>query len=222
MTAPPDATARPDAGAPPRENWFDRPMRWAQLTLAENDPGQYDVRFWLDYFKEVRADAACLSAGGLRRLLPHQIPLHYRSPFLGDRDAFGELYEGCRRLGMNVIARTDPHAVHDDVYAAHPDWIMVTADGRPPAPLGRPRAVGHLRPRPLQLRVHDRGHARDRDACTRSTASSPTAGRATASATATTAGATSRTPPATTCPAGDDRRSPARKAYLGWCAGAPV
>ena len=25
--------------------WFDRPMRWAQLTLAENDPGQYDARF---------------------------------------------------------------------------------------------------------------------------------------------------------------------------------
>ena len=22
--------------------WFDRPMRWAQLTLVENDPGHYD------------------------------------------------------------------------------------------------------------------------------------------------------------------------------------
>ena len=64
MTAPPDAPAPSDPGAPPRENWFDRPMRWAQLTLAENDPARYDVRFWLDYFKEVHADAACLSAGG--------------------------------------------------------------------------------------------------------------------------------------------------------------
>src|SRR5262249_40452195 len=36
-----------------------------------------------------------------------------------------------RRLGMNVIARTDPHAVHDDVFAAHPDWIMVGEDGQP-------------------------------------------------------------------------------------------
>ena len=25
-------------GAAPTENWFDRPMRWAQLTLVENDP----------------------------------------------------------------------------------------------------------------------------------------------------------------------------------------
>jgi len=45
-------------------NWFDRPMRWAQLTLVENDPAHYDLHFWLDYFKRTRSDAACLSAGG--------------------------------------------------------------------------------------------------------------------------------------------------------------
>jgi hypothetical protein len=116
---------------PPTEHWFDRPMRWAQLTLVENDPIRYDVRFWLDYFSAIKADAACLSAGGCVAYYPTTIPLHYRSRFLGDRDAFGELYEGCRGLDMNVIARTDPHAVHDDVYAAHPDWIMVTEDGQP-------------------------------------------------------------------------------------------
>jgi|GEM_PF-4071373 len=80
----------------PGDDWFDRPMRWAQLTLVENDPAQYDVDFWLS-----------------------------------DRDPFGELYAGCRRLGMNVIARTDPHAVHQDVYNAHPDWIMADATGQP-------------------------------------------------------------------------------------------
>ena len=31
--------------------WFDRPMRWVQLTLVENDPGRFDPQFWLDYFK---------------------------------------------------------------------------------------------------------------------------------------------------------------------------
>src|SRR5262245_30165293 len=59
----PGSTA-PAAAAPPKENWFDRPMRWAQLTLVENDPVRYDVQHWLDYFREIRADAACLSAGG--------------------------------------------------------------------------------------------------------------------------------------------------------------
>ena len=106
-------------------------MRWAQLTLVENDPVQYDIGFWLDYFKSIKADAACLSAGGCVAYYPTTIPLHYKSRFLGERDCFGELYEGCRKLDMNVIARTDPHAVHDDVYAAHPDWIAVTEDGQP-------------------------------------------------------------------------------------------
>src|SRR5262245_11476250 len=44
--------------------WYDRPMRWAQLTLVEDDPGRYDPAFWLDYFRRTHSDAACLSAGG--------------------------------------------------------------------------------------------------------------------------------------------------------------
>ena len=37
---------------------------------------------------------------------------------------------GCRKLGMNVIARTDPHAVHQDAFDAHPEWIAVDAEGK--------------------------------------------------------------------------------------------
>ena len=44
--------------------WYSRPMRWAQLTLVEDDPGNYDLNFWLDYFRRTHSDAACLSAGG--------------------------------------------------------------------------------------------------------------------------------------------------------------
>ena len=110
--------------------WYDKPMRWAQLTLVEDDPGKYDPQFWLDYFKRTHSDAACLSAGGCVAYYPTKVPLHHRSRFLGDRDSFGELVAGCRKLGMNVIARTDPHAAHQDVYDAHPDWIAVDAEGR--------------------------------------------------------------------------------------------
>lgn len=104
-------------------------MRWAQLVLVEDDPGNYSPRFWLDYFQRVHADAACLSAGGCVAFYPTQIPLHYRSKWLGDRDSFGELVKRCRAMGMNVVARTDPHAAHQDVYDAHPDWIAVDAAG---------------------------------------------------------------------------------------------
>jgi len=124
-------------------NWYNRPMRWAQLAFVEDDPGNYDPQFWLDYFRSVHADAACLSAGGVVAFYPTELPLQKRSPWLGDRDAFGDLMAGCRALGMNVIARTDSHACWQKVYDAHPDWIRVDAGGQP------------VRPRPLQLRVHD-------------------------------------------------------------------
>ena len=52
------------------ESWFDRPMRWAQLVLVENDPGRFDPDFWLDYFKRIHADGACLSTGGLVAYYP--------------------------------------------------------------------------------------------------------------------------------------------------------
>ncbi len=115
----------------PAPSWIDRPMRWAQLTLVEDDPPKLDVAFWLDYFRRTHADAACLSAGGCVAYYPTQVPFHHRSAWLGDRDVFGELVAGCRRMGMVVVARTDPHATYDDVQAAHPDWIAVDRDGRP-------------------------------------------------------------------------------------------
>ncbi len=142
------------AGAP--ANWVDRPMRWAQLTLVENDPGRFDPQFWLDYFTRIHADAACLSAGGVVAYYPTDVPLHHRSDSLGAGDPFGDLVQGCRKRNMVVIARTDPHAAHQDVYDAHPDWIAVDADGQEASPLGVAGALGHVRARAVQLRVHDR------------------------------------------------------------------
>jgi hypothetical protein len=105
-------------------------MRWAQLVLVENDPGQFDPEFWLYYFKRIRADGACLSAGGVVAYYPTQVPLHHRSAWLKDSDPFGYLVRGCRKMGMVVLARTDPHAAWNDVYQAHPDWIAVDSNGQ--------------------------------------------------------------------------------------------
>jgi hypothetical protein len=112
-------------------SWVDKPMRWAQLTLVENDPGKFDPAFWFDYFKRTKSDAVCLSGGGCVAYYPTQVPFHHRSKWLGDRDVLGELIAGCRKLGMTVIVRTDPHATYDDVQAAHPDWIAVDTNGQP-------------------------------------------------------------------------------------------
>ncbi len=127
----PGSAAPIPADGSPTPSWVNKPMRWAQLTLVEDDPGKFDPHFWLDYFQRTHSDAVCLSAGGCVAYYPTDVPFHHRSAWLGNRDVFGELVEGCRKLGMVVIARTDPHATYDDVQAAHPDWIAVDASGQP-------------------------------------------------------------------------------------------
>jgi hypothetical protein len=116
-------------GSPGEGSWFDKPMRWAQLTLVENDPGRFDPDFWLSYFKRIHADGATLSAGGVVAYYPTDVPMHHRSTWLAKSDPFGYLMDGCRKMNMAVIARTDPHATWQNVYEAHPDWIAVTAKG---------------------------------------------------------------------------------------------
>ena len=51
-------TARLSAApsSPGTASWYDRPMRWAQLSFVEDDPGNYDMQFWLDYFQRMLPD----------------------------------------------------------------------------------------------------------------------------------------------------------------------
>ena len=76
------------------ESVFEKPLRWAQLTLVADDPGRFSVSFWLDYFRRTRVEGVCLSAGGCVAFYPTEVPLHYRSPWLGESDPFGELLLG--------------------------------------------------------------------------------------------------------------------------------
>ena len=119
------------SAAAPASAWAQKTMRWAQLTLVEDDPAHFDPAFWFDYFKRTRSDGVCLSGGGCVAYYPTEVPFHHRSAWLGDRDVLGELVSGCRKLGMAVLIRTDPHATYDDAKAAHPDWIAVEANGNP-------------------------------------------------------------------------------------------
>jgi len=111
--------------------WASKPMRWFQLTLAEDDPAHYDPAFWLDYFNRTKSEGVCLSGGGCVAYYPTEVPFHHRSAWLGDRDVLGELVDGCRKMGASILIRTDPHATYDDAKAAHPDWIAVDADRNP-------------------------------------------------------------------------------------------
>lgn len=110
-------------------DWYKSATRWTQLTLAEDDPVKFDPAFWTDVFKRTQSNATCLSAGGYIAYYPSKVPLHYVSKFIGDTDPFGTLVDGARKLGMHVMARVDPHAIHQDAADAHPEWIAVDKDG---------------------------------------------------------------------------------------------
>ena len=112
------------------EPWFGRSVRWAQLAFVESDPASYDPDFWLSYFKRIHADGVLLSAGGIVAFYPTDIPLHHRSDKLGNTNPLGDMVEGCRKMNMSIILRTDPHAARQNVYDAHPDWIHVMEDGK--------------------------------------------------------------------------------------------
>ncbi|MDR3472132.1 MAG: beta-galactosidase trimerization domain-containing protein [Devosia sp.] len=111
--------------------WYTTATRWTQLTLAEDDPVKFDPAQWIDIFRRTHSNATCLSAGGYIAYYPSQVSLHYVSKFLGDSDPFGTLVNGARNLGMHVMARVDPHAIHQDAADAHPEWIAVDKDGQP-------------------------------------------------------------------------------------------
>ena len=113
------------------EDWPLQANRWVQLTFAENDPAHFDGDFWSRLMRDCRTNAVCISAGGYIAYYPTRIPFHYRSQYLGDTDPFGAVVESARALDMHVMARVDPHAVHADAAAAHPEWLARDQNGEP-------------------------------------------------------------------------------------------
>ena len=116
------------SGAP---DWASEPMRWFQLAFTEDDPGRYDQAFWIEYFQQIHADGVCLSAGGGIAFYPTAIPYHGMAQGIGKGvDPFGDMVAACKKLGMRVLARIDPHAMNAAAAAAHPEWALTGPDGQ--------------------------------------------------------------------------------------------
>ena len=181
-----------------RSRTFARATRWVQLALVEKDPATFDPDWWLDFFQRVHAGGACISAGGMCAFYPTEIPFHHRSEWLGDKDVFGYLVEGCRKLNMAVIARVDPHCIRDDAAQAHPEWVAVDATGQKVRHMVMKDRWLSCATRSVQLRISCRRWSAKSSADTASTRSSPIAGPGTLSATATRARPNSSRPPVST------------------------
>ena len=120
------------ASAPPAPSWVDKPMRWAQLTLVEDDPGKFDLAVL----------AGLLPAHPLGRRLPERRRLRgllSRRRFRFTIAAGGWATAMCLANSSPAAAnwawwsscapiRTRPTMTRRP---AHPDWIAVDAEGRP-------------------------------------------------------------------------------------------
>ncbi len=109
--------------------WQHKAMRWLTMNMVQNDPGNFDPDFWIDYVKRCHVDAASWNSGGYVALYPTRIPFHQRAETLGDSDPLGYLIEGCRKLGIVVTARVEHHATYPAAAAAHPEWISTDRSG---------------------------------------------------------------------------------------------
>ena len=204
-------------GLDPLAGWFDRPMRWVQLTLVENDPGRFDPQFWLDYFRRLHADAATLSAGGIVAYYPTEVPLHHRSAWLGT-------VRSVRRRSSSAAARS---ACTSSRARIRMPCVTTCASRIPTGSRSRERRArcgtgptpicgSPARSGPTTSSSWTRSTARS-SRSTGWTASSRTAGhRRAATASASTASRTSATPPARSFRARPIARDPLRRQFLEW------
>lgn len=110
--------------------YLERTMRWAQLTICEGDIAKFDPDRWLKYMDDAACDGLVLGSGGYMAFHDTDIPYHYQLKHPQHEDVFGYMVEACRKKGYAIICRTDSHACHDDAFQAHPEWVAVTSDGQ--------------------------------------------------------------------------------------------
>jgi hypothetical protein len=109
--------------------WCNECMRFGQVNIRETDPVDLNVQFWADFWNRCRIHGIVLNACGITAYYPTATPRHRKSPWLGNRDLFGELCRAAKAQGMRVLARIDPSRVEKYFYEAHPDWFILRPDG---------------------------------------------------------------------------------------------
>ncbi len=110
--------------------WQDRPLRIYHPNTREEEMGDLDVRRFVEDSLAINAEAVVFSSGGIFAFYPSEVPYHYISPVIGDRDLLQEVVQGAHARGLKVIARVDFSKARDDVYAEHPEWFMRDAEAK--------------------------------------------------------------------------------------------
>jgi hypothetical protein len=109
--------------------WHQKIKRIGQINMNERDPVELDVNAWADYWADLKVDAVLVSVTGIVAFYPTQVPFHRRTPFLGDRDFFGDCLAAAKKRGIRVIARMSPDLQWEEATKAHPEWFRRSRDG---------------------------------------------------------------------------------------------
>lgn len=112
-----------------KKPWYENTFRFAQTNFTEDDPANLDLNFWRKHWRESKAQAVVINAGGIVAYYPSQYTLHYRAKYLGEKDFFGEVAEAAREEGLKVIARMDTNRADRRFLEAYPSWFCRNKEG---------------------------------------------------------------------------------------------
>jgi hypothetical protein len=109
--------------------WWTRDYRIVQTNLREIDALE-DPREIARQTKDFGGTAIVSNIGGIVAFYPTALPFHYKTPYLKG-DFVGEMIEAAHAQGLVYLGRFDMSKAMKPVYDAHPDWFVLSRDGKP-------------------------------------------------------------------------------------------
>jgi hypothetical protein len=109
--------------------WRKHTLRIYHPNARESELGDLDVPRFIADCLSTNAEAIVVNAGGVYAFYPSQVPYHYVSPAIGDRDLLGEIIAEAHAHDLRVIARVDFSRAREEVFQAHPGWFQRTPQG---------------------------------------------------------------------------------------------
>jgi hypothetical protein len=116
------APRTPD-GRFPATAWHQTLKRIMQVNFNQQDPQGFDADAYADYLASCKAQATFLSVTNIVAFYPSKIAGFPHSPFLGDRDIFGECVTALKKRGIRILGRLSIDLALTSLADQHPEWF---------------------------------------------------------------------------------------------------